>query len=220
MRGTSKVRSLDNQLENQFITVATNLHELLAKEGIKNAAYLEGTPYFSALDEQKKRAIIEHMELYYQLCAEHHAEGQALRDSQKFTWRALVKLGWVPSANLMDTIGSGDIVEIYSDEQVQLFRNLEFFDFCSYTLEELFCVEWYRLFARDESVSRDILKMLEEIYSKKHPEGLTMPLPYHIVVESLSRDRFSMDFCMKFIAPLYKNKQIVGVVCVEQAKLH
>ncbi|WP_413289430.1 hypothetical protein [Bdellovibrio sp. HCB337] len=214
-----KVQSFNTQLENQFATASTKLIELLSKEGVKNQAYLEGLPYFSQLNEEQKRTAVERLEGYYELCSEQLSEGQPLRDSKRFTWRALSKFGLVPTSNLLETIGDGDIVEIYNSEQVQVFRNLEFFDLCSYTLEELFCLEWYRLFRRESEVSSAIVAMVDELYAKKYPEGLSSPLPHHIVAESISREKITLNFFMKFIAPLYKNKQVAGLVCIEQAAI-
>lgn len=209
----------DETLRSNFIALSMSLAKMLQNVGLKTQAGLEGFPHFNQLTNLEKTTAIERLQFYYDLCMEQLIEGQSLRDSKKFTWRALVKLGLSPQSDLLDRIGEGDIVEIYNEEQVQLFRNLEFFDICSYTLEELFCIQWWRLFQRDEAVSSEILKLVNDLYSKKYPNGVAGPLPQHTVLECLSRDKFKIDFFMKYIGPLYKNKQVGALICLEQAAL-
>jgi hypothetical protein len=209
----------DEKLRGNFIALATGLAKMLNNVGLKTQAGLEGFPHFNELTTQEKTTAVERLQFYYDLCLDQITEGQSLRDSKKFTWRALVKLGLSPQSDLLDRIGDGDVVEIYNEEQVQLFRNLEFFDICSYTIEELFCIQWWRLFQREESVSSEILKLVNDLYAKKYPNGVASPLPQHTVLECLSRDRFKIDFFMKYIGPLYKNKQVAALICLEQAAL-
>lgn len=209
----------EKQLEQQFTTVATSLSLLLQNEGLKTKAFMGELSYFKQLTESEKHVALEKLNFYYELCLEHVVENCSLRDSKRFTWRALVKLGLSPNSDLLERLEDGDIVEIYDSQQVQLFRNLEFFDFCSYTLEELFCLEWWRLFKRDEAISNTILRLVNEIYQRKHPNGVSDPFPPHLVVESLSRDKFNVDFYMKQISPLYRKRRVEGLICIERAAL-
>ncbi len=209
----------NEKLRIEFIALATGLAKMLNNEGTKTQAGLEGFPHFEQLRPQEKTAAIESLRFFHDLCRDQVDEGQPLRDSKKFTWRALVKLGLSPQSDFLDRIESGDIVELYNDEQIQVFRNLEFFDICSYTIEELFCIEWWRLFRRDEDILKSIVLLVGELFQKKYPTGVSGPLPRHLVVECISRDKFKMDFYMKYIGPLYKNKKVSALICIEQAAL-
>lgn len=206
-------------LQENFLQLSLALVALLRKEGLKTESHLEGLPHFSQLGLEEKQTAIDRVKFYHDLCFDHVSEGQSLRDSKRLTWRALVKLGLSPGSNLLDRIESDDVIEVYNPDQVQIFRNLEFFDICSYTLEELFCIQWWRLFRRDEAVSGSIIKLVEDLYQRKYPDGAASPLPQHTVVECLSREKTNINFFMKFIGPLYKNKQIEAVICIEQAQL-
>ncbi|MBS1969024.1 MAG: hypothetical protein JSU04_01885 [Bdellovibrionales bacterium] len=209
----------EQRLRTEFIALAIGLAKMLNEAGTKTQAGLEGFPHFDNLELHDKKVAIESLRFYHDLCRDQVDEGQPLRDSKKFTWRALVKLGLSPQSDFLDRIESGDIVELYNEEQVQLFRNLEFFDICSYTIEELFCIQWWRLFRRDEAVSKSIVQLVSDLFQRKYPNGVSGPLPQHLVVESISRDKFKMDFYMKYIGPLYKNKKVGALICIEQAAL-
>lgn len=206
-------------LKNLFAELSTNLVTLLSKENIKTAAYREGLPYFSALSINQQIATVNRLKFYHDLCTEQVSEGQSLRDSKRFTWRALVKLSLSPHADFLNRITEGDIIELYNEDGVQVFRNLEFFDFCSYCIEELYCVEWWRLFQRDDQISSQLLEMIPKLFQKKYPEGLEAPLPRHQVVETFSRDKFHIDFFMKYIGPLFHNKRVSALICIEKASL-
>jgi len=207
------------RLQDSFTQLATHLVQLLNTAGLTKIAYLNGLPHFNELTLSEKNTAVEHLKFYRDLCFDHVTEGQSLRDSKRLTWRALVKLGLSPGSDFLNRIECGDVVEIYNTEQVQLFRNLEFFDICSYSIEELFCVPWWRLFNRDTAVSTAIIRLVEDLYQRKFPDGISSPLPRHLVVEALSEDQFNIDFFMKYIGPLYQNKQIAALVCIEQAQL-
>lgn len=211
------VLQTNQQLEQKFSALTTALINLLAKEGVKNQPHLEGLPCFSKLNDVEKEVAIQRVETYYQLCSEHVAEGQSLRDSKTFTWRALVKMGLAPLSDFLNNIGDDDIVEIYSYDEIQMFRNLEFFDLCTYTLEELFCLQWYRLFVRAPEIAAAISNIAVEIFSKKHPHGLFEPLPPHIVTQPLAQEKVAVDFLIRYIGPLYQDKQVPAIICIERA---
>lgn len=216
MRDLDKLQD-DQTLKLQFTEISSALVELLSAENFQTKAYRdENLPHFSLLSTDKKIEVINRLEVYYNLCAEHLGEGQALRDSKRFTWRVLVKMNLVPTSDLLNKISDGDIVEIYSCDNTQLFRNLEFFDVCSYSLEELFCVEWYRLFHRDEHISKMIGQKLQELLDYKHPEGFENAFPEHTVTEIFSDEKFQSLVFMKLVAPLYQNKRIVAFICIER----
>ncbi|WP_413291110.1 hypothetical protein [Bdellovibrio sp. HCB337] len=217
MRSLDKLQDDDQTLKLRFTEISSALVDLLCIENIKTKAYRdEGLPHFSVLSTAKKIDVIDHLEVYYNLCAEHLSEGQALRDSKRFTWRALVKMGLAPFSDLLNRITEGDIVEIYGCDNTQLFRNLEFFDVCSYSIEELFCVEWYRLFQRDNKISDLIGQKVKELLDYKHPEGLEGPFPEHIVTEIFSDEKYQSKVFMKVVAPLYQNKRIAAFICIER----
>lgn len=207
----------EEALNRQFTEIAEKLAMMLQNEGLKTQASLNGLSYFSQLTTQQKEVAIEKLSFYHDLCHDHVVEDCSLRDSKRFTWRALVKLGLSPTADFLEALEDGDIVEIYDAQQVQVFRNLDFFDFCSYTLEELFTLEWWRLFKRDEDISKKILDVASEIYQKKHPIGITDPVPEHLVIEELSKEKTKLEFFIKQLSPLYQKHQVAALICVERA---
>jgi hypothetical protein len=215
----SQSASDDFQNETSFMNLSTQLSAFLRQEGISNRAYNPGLVHFKALDAEKKRAALRHLEFYNSLCLDHQMQQQALRDSQKFTWRALSKFGFTPPSDLLNKISREDVVEIYSEDHIQLFRNFEFFEVCSYTLEELFCIEWWNLFVRPPEINGQLLNMAHQLLAGKAPKGFQGGVPVHVLTEASSESRFAIHFDMQYLMPLYRNKRVEALISIVKAKV-
>lgn len=212
----------DNQpdlINDEFKKIALDISLMLRAEGKTVRPFVPGLPYFSKLSIEKKKYAIEQLRFYQDLCHSQLAEGYKINDSLSFTWRAFRKLGLVPNSDLFSHITNDDIVEIYSKDHVQLFRNFAFFDCCSYTLEELYTYEWWSLFERDEEITQKILKETHRVFSGE-VEGTFVPdVPKHALREARSAERFSLSCEIRRMAPVYRNKRPDAVIVLERAEI-
>lgn len=199
-----------------FKALAEALCSLFHDAGIKVRPYIANLPFFSVLPTERKSEILKHFGFYLDLCTAQLQEGQSLRDSQTFTWRALKACGLTPGSDFLQRITPGDVVEIYSTTNNQIFRNLEFFDFCSYTLEELFSREWWNLFSRSETVTNNIMNIASSIFAGEHPKGIHYPVLAHTVKEISSPEKFEWNMDIKFLGPLSSNRTIKALFCIEK----
>lgn len=78
--------------------------------------------------------------------------------SKKFLWRMVTRLGYVPTADLLNHIEEENVVEIYTLEHWQIFRNIRFFEYVSFTVEEVANLNWQVDTRRENRVE---LKLLE-----------------------------------------------------------
>ncbi|RYZ71389.1 MAG: hypothetical protein EOP09_04715 [Proteobacteria bacterium] len=203
-----------SELESSFINLSNQLSDLLKNEGIHKVAYAPGLPLFRALSLERKTRLLSHLQSYNTLCVEHQIDRHSLRDSKTFTWRAMMKFGLTPDSELMDKITNEDVVEIYSEDHTQLFRNFEFFGISSYTLEQLFCLEWWSLFERDDAHSVQILSLVNQMFAGRAPLGFSRVVPAHIVTEKCSEGRFRVNYEMQHFAPLYRNKRVEAIISI------
>jgi hypothetical protein len=207
------------QLNETFKVVAQKISMLLASEGLHRRAYLEGLPFFGRLSIDQKKDIVEQLSFYQDLCSEQIAEGFSLKDSPTFIWRALRSLGLTPPSDLFSTITQEDIIEIYSSENRQLFRNFNFFEYCSYSFEELHSLEWWHLFQRDGEVLRKLYEPVDLLMSGKVRESIVPNVEPHVISEISSEDRLSMQYDIRLVSPLFKNRQPAAYLVVERAQL-
>lgn len=209
----------ESYLVDEFRILTEDICAMLAMGGLNRKPYKPGLPYFSKLSPERKDHVFQNLNFYRTLCSEQINEGYKIQDSKSFTWRALNKLYLVPPSDMFDKMMDEDIVEIYSSENIQLFRNFRFFEFCSYSLEELCCVEWWYLFDRDQTQGTKMITEIQKLLTGEIRGGFAPDVRPHVMNESQSEEKLSMNYEMRWIAPLMKNKSIAGYVVLEQATL-
>lgn len=205
--------STDQNCE-EFKYHSLRLVSLLAKENIAVRPFLPGLPYFNRLTPQLQKEVIKSIKFYTDLCSEHVTEGYKLKDSNTFTWRAFRAYGLVPVSDLFSYIKSNDIIEVYSTENRQIFRNFQYFQYCSYSIEELYSVEWWHLFARDESITKKIMEEAYQVFNGETQGIFFSKTERHQVKELISQDKLSNFYKLKFLSALKANKRIEAVIAV------
>lgn len=212
-------QELHQQLNAEFKAVAQKVTMLLASEGIHRRAYAENLPHFNPLSAQQKQEAIRQLSFYGELCQEQRTEGYSLKDSPTFTWRALQKLGLTPPSELFSQITNEDVVEVYSDENRQLFRNFNFFEVCSYSLEELHSIEWWNLFQHEGAGTQKIYESTQKVLRGEIKSSFVPGIESHYVREVSSEDRLLMEYNIRLVSPLFCNRQPVAFLVLERATL-
>lgn len=218
----ARIRSLfedDSYLVDEFRILTEDICAMLATGGLKRRPYKPGLPYFRKLSPERKDHVFRNLDFYRTLCSEHINEGYKIQDSKSFTWRALNKLNLVPPSDMFDKLLDEDIVEIYSSESIQLFRNFRFFEVCSYSLEELCCIEWWHLFDRDQEEAKNMVAEIGRLLKGEIRGGFAPDVRPHVTSETQSEEKLVMDYEMRWIAPLTTNKAISGYIVLEKAIL-
>nr|BFD60039.1 hypothetical protein CKG001_21460 [Bdellovibrio sp. CKG001] len=211
--------NLDEILSREFKTISEDICRMLATEGKSIVPYLPGLPYYSKLPTAGKKQVVETLRFYQELCHSQLAEGYRINDSLSFTWRAFRRLGLVPRAELFSHMVDEDIVEIYSEDHIQLFRNFTFFDFCSYTLEELHTNEWWALFERDEEITTKIIEEVRKVFSEEVRETFAPDIPKHVLREIRSAERLCQSMEIRRMSPLYRNRKVAAVIVLEKVEM-
>lgn len=202
-----------------FKSKATRLSILLAKEGVSVSPYAPELPFFSKLSLEDKRKANRHLGSYLDLCSEQVEEGYSLQDGSSFLWRALRKLDLVPRSDLFQYFHNESVIEIYSDDNRQVFRNINFFKYCSYTLEELHAREWWLLFHRDASVTDRLYAYVSQLIDETVKENILMEVPTHTVKELESVDLLEVEVDFKIMSPLTKAKEVKAFLVSEDVRI-
>ena len=113
-----------------------------------------------------------------------------------------------------------DIVEIQNLKLHQLFRNLKFYDYCSYSLEELSCLPWIKLFYRPPEINQELISVIAKVVQKNVQYTYPVNVNPHLIQETCSPFKYDIEFNAKFYSPVFDSKKnIVGGVVMEEAKL-
>lgn len=206
-------------LDLNFIKLADNLASLLNSFEIPCKSYQKNLPHFSTLFNEKKIAAISNIKFYYDLCLEHVNEGYSLKDNPSFIWRAFRHFGYTPTSDLFAQIKDHHIVEVYTDEGLQIFRNLKYFDYCSYTLEELYTLEWYNLYERPVEMQTMAAESFGKIFKSEKTTNFRPDIQKHIVKELQSSDRLVMEYGLDLMGPLFQNRKPKAAIILETARL-
>lgn len=210
------------------------LNESFIAESLRALSYIHQTnkqirpfvneqlPYFNPLSEIGKSAVLVNLRLFNQVCEQVVASGESVRDSRVMLWHVLKMLDFIFPSDLFDHITSDHLVEVYDFNNIQIFRNLKFFDMTSYCLEELLCRPWIDLFLReDHSQIAKITEILMKMYSGEITGVISLKeIGFNRIVETDSPFRIRADILIHFGAPiLNKAKQVVGYIAIESAEL-
>lgn len=207
-----------SSLVKEFTSVAVMLSEVLARNGVQVEPFKDGLPYFRSLPVSKQQEILHQLKFYYQLCLEQILEGHSLKDSHTFTWRAFRKLGLKPTSDLFSFIEDGDLIELYDRDNRQLYRNFAYYDYCSYSLEELYSLEWWKLFERDPLISEQIMNEGIQVLASTEHKSIISKTPKHIVREIQSMGRLTNTYQLKVLSPVFSDGFVEGAVIVLRAR--
>lgn len=122
--------------------------------------------------------------------------------SHSILWWALKEMHMIPRSDVFALLEENDVVEVYNGQSIQVFRTFNLFRYLSYTLEELMCFEWFRLFERDDEITRSMLKVGDDILSGKVMRTHFPNFPSHYVTEKFSATRMRTLVQHRFISPL------------------
>ncbi len=92
------------------------------------------------------------------------------------------------------TVEPHDILEIYNDEGIQVFRTFNFFSTSGYSLTDLLVHEWYVLWERPKFVLQKIFEYSNGILSGEIKGVVKMDIPKHVVKEIFSETEALVGF--------------------------
>lgn len=168
--------------------------------------------------KQKARAIF-YLDANIELLHECISQGEDPRNSAQLLWRILRKIKAIPESDIFDKIDDGDVVEVYLDDHIQIFRNLEFFNFCSFTVDELLCGTWYKLYKRDFVTNLKMFKMAFRLLTGRLNKTIPWNVPEHVFDEIGSEERLKHSILLKYLSPLTNQGKMVGAICISRARL-
>lgn len=206
-------------LTEQFASITRHVSAMMSWEGVVVRPFLPGMPFFSKLSLEQKQKAIEAISFYRDLCQSQIDDGYKLKDSLSLTWRCIKALNLTPRSDLFSYLTNDHVVEIYSRDHIQLFRNLKFFEICSYTLEELLSNEWWVLYHRDENITQKIFQEAQKIFSGEVKTTFEPEVPRHILREIASFDKLSMYIDIEKMSPMSRGNSVEAAIVLERCEL-
>ncbi|WP_374033400.1 hypothetical protein ACES2I_11460 [Bdellovibrio bacteriovorus] len=199
-----------------FKVLCEKLSQVLSHEGVSIHPYRDSSlQFFNSLTPSQQERAYKTLRDYVDICESALTEHASLRDSERFCRRALERWGLSVASDFFLTVKPEDCVEIYTDEGFQIFRNLRFFELSSYSVEELYCVEWWKLFGRDPQVTEKLFSMCLQTLQGRIPGTLNFDIVEHEVWENDSAEKRRFLIHPKVGSALHREGKILGFLVAQ-----
>lgn len=197
-----------------FRNLSEELCQLIEAEGLSVRPYKIPTlPYFLQLTEEQKSSVLQHLQSYLDICRMVRAKKHSLKETTFFVKTALEYFGFEVDKKVFDSIDLDTMVEFYSLNHTQIFRTLHFFEYSSYTLEDIYCRQWIHLYDRDPGVSQEFLRCAESLVLGS--EQIIVPdIGEHFLVERASLEKLKFKAKTLCIAKLEKDHKVAALLNV------
>lgn len=188
-----------------FRRVSSEVANLAAQVGIQVVPFYNSSlKLFSQLKYDQQNEVIGALNVYLNIHKLTKADGESILNSSRVVWNALIQLGFKPTADLFSFLTEGNVIEIHDIQYRQIFRSLSFFQFCSYSLEDLYCTHIVDLYERDINLETELMAIASKIYRGDIDKTIDSGLKPHIIREKSSHDRLNIHAHIKYLSPLYK----------------
>ena len=158
---------------------------------------------FRTYNRQLQEECLSKAQIYLEICQDTLQGGGDITDTPKFLWYAIRKLNLLPGHDLFELLEDSDVVEIYNNQGVQVFRNHRFFDISSYDFPEIFVYPWHELYGREAHITDEIMKYAISVFSGECQKTIDMShVPRHRLTENFSPEGFVMTMDERYFSPL------------------
>jgi hypothetical protein len=216
-----KINQIGKIPENKtrFRELASLYAEYCEQEGLRVVPFHSAElPVFSALSAARQNEAIHCLTQYVEVFAELRAEKTSLRNSTMLLWRCLRRLGLTPQSDIFDKIGDENVVEIYSLDQRQIFHNLKFWEFISFTIEEVFGSEWWKLTRRDPKISEQLYEFAGKMATGQITVTTAPGIEEHLIEEIRGANPGRMMVNILYMSPLSANGQLAAIMAVNSSR--
>jgi hypothetical protein len=183
-------------------------------------AVFSSTPdldHFRAAPKKIQLAAISYLEFNIAVAAEILQDGESLKNTKIFLWRALKKLDFIPPSDMMQYIEDEDIIEVYLTDEIQVFRNWKFLETVSHTIEDILCLPWYRLGTRGWKPLLLMFRLVVPFKMGLIQNITAWNVPLHLVEEINSLEKVKFTILLKYFIPLKQRGKIVATISTNQS---
>lgn len=209
------------QTLSKFKQLANRITQITEKYNITLKGYHhESLPYFSRKTPEQKSKILEALEKFYGSMVYTEKEGDSLANQQKILWGFLSAFKCHPNSEMFSRFQPDDVIEIYDLEGFQMWRNLKFMEICSYTIEEMYCLDWSDRYDRDPQILGECTEKLTSLLTEKSPEIYDINIKNYILTEKCSEQCFEIQTQHDWMGRIRdQNGQLKMWIVVSKAKV-
>lgn len=203
----------------KFRTLCEELSRLIEQEGWVVRPYSHpAMNFFKQLSPREREWAVNRLQDYLNICRQAHRSGNFIKDARFLVRQGLKHFDFSCDVKVEDYIQSKYVVEFYGLDHRQIFRTFNFFEFTSYTIEDMYCRLWFDLYRREESVTKFLFESVGPMMSGQSLDPVYFTTEEHIVEEraSLEMLRFWVkEYC---VTPLIHKNALRGYLTILQVR--
>jgi len=209
--------TIDKQIKEDIIQLIEKYITILHKMGHTNVvgSYLDYEIIKNQIDDKCAQKLISHLKPAMTTISnlEFEQEIDIYDQKESFYLKRFLFLNKLHTDyNLDEILDETDVIEIYDVNHIQMYRSFNFFQYCSYSFEEIFTNEWWRLFQRSIFVTKKLVEVGVNAINNQINEIQYVNCPDHWVDEIYSKHNFGCYVRQKIIVPLLNEKNMVKAV--------
>ncbi len=172
-------------------------------------------PFFQQLEEAEKTRVVTTLNNYLEICRSVYKETHSLKESEFLVKKALEYFKFTCDPKIFQLLKqSGRVLEFYSLSNTQFFRTINYFEFGSYTIEDIYCRQWNHLYLRDDAVGETIFNGVMAVTSGQSTDEGIVISEEHVLTEKASLERLTIQVDEMRLMPLKKGNSIPAFACV------
>ncbi|MCM2352584.1 MAG: hypothetical protein NDI63_03130 [Pseudobdellovibrio sp.] len=205
-------------MKNEFIDLSVKLQKVLGKEGLFVIPFEEpGLPFFSSLTSEQKDVILEQMQTLLEIAQDLQAHNLKVTEPANLIRTFFRKFNLNAPSRVVDSITRHDIVDVWNLDSRLIIASFNFFDICTYSLEELFCRPWAELFSRDNDIHIQIYQLCRSLLNGEITQPVdTTYIPQHKVRETYAPEKHYAVLQPRIFSPVYAGDKLFGFMSVNR----
>ncbi len=205
-------------MKNEFIDLSVKLQKVLGKEGLFIIPFEEpGLPFYSSLSKDQREAIIEQMKTLLEIAKDLQAHDLKVTEPANLIRTFFKKFNLHAPAWVVDSITKHDIVDVWNLDSRLVIASFNFFNICTYSLEELFCRPWAELFSRDNDIHIQLYQLSRSLLNGEITQPVdTTYIPQHKVRETYAKEGVYAILQPRIFSPVYAGSHLFGFMSINR----
>jgi hypothetical protein len=180
------------------------------------SAPLHAWQKFSTLPEATQGAILSGIRAQTDFVQAAMDEGLEAVDERAMLRWAMRKLSLISDSDVSSEVDPGDVVEIFDEDHIQIYRSYSCFALCNYSLLELVSYPWFELYERSSSITNMFLERMPKLFEGKTAYISYADLSEYTLRELMTEQRSVFGVKERFMARMISAAS--GKTCVLSVK--
>lgn len=182
----------ENKACEAFREISQRIHHLATQAGVKVKGYHDpDLPLLRAFNPAAQLKAVAALSTYANTLDTADVDDSIAE--QRALWKALSVFGFVPPEDLFSRLRADAAIEVYDLEGRQIWRNFACMEVCSYTLEEIFCIELFDRYHRSPEMDAECKGKVAMFLRSGGPEICDPKIIPHSLIETRSEERLVLE---------------------------